>query len=94
MLLTPWAAFKSTPSYDKNQYRDIVNEKLCTKWSQAFLGYAPPDPYIEPLTAEVDWWRDVKAEEILVIASADECLTDTVRAMGEKLKVIFSSFLY
>lgn len=93
VLLTPWAAFSKTPSFDKNEYRDVVNEKLCIKWSQAFLGNAPPDPYNVPLTADAEWWRDVRAEEILVVASADECLTDIVRAMGEKLKVIFLSLL-
>lgn len=71
-----------------------MNEQLCATWSQAFLRNAPQDPYNEPLTAEADWWRDVKAEEILVVASADECLTDIVRAMGEKLKVIVRSSFF
>ncbi|MCJ1462624.1 hypothetical protein MMC07_001226 [Pseudocyphellaria aurata] len=86
VLLTPWAAFTKTPTFDRCKYRDIVNEQLCVTWSQAFLGTAPQDRYNEPLTAEAEWWRDVKAGEILVVASADECLTDTVRAMGENLK--------
>lgn len=88
VLLTPWAAFSGTPSFDKNKYRDVLNEQISIKWSQAFLGNAPPDPYNQPSTAEAEWWRDVKAEEILVVASADECLTDIVRALGEKLKSV------
>lgn len=92
VLLTPWAAFSPTPSFDKYKNRDIINETLGNKWSQAFLGNAPPDPYNEPLTAEAEWWRGVPAEEILVVASTTECLTDTVKAMGDKLKVKFFSF--
>lgn len=75
-----------------NKYKDVLNEQTSTKMSQAFLGDAPPDPYNQPSTAEAEWWRDVKAEEILVVASADECLTDIVRALGEKLKVILLPF--
>lgn len=94
VLLTPWAAFGPTPSFEKNKNRDLVSEYLSTHWSQAFLGNAPPDPYNEALTAEAEWWRDVKADEILVVASADECLTDIVRAIGEKIKVILPNFHY
>ncbi|MCJ1422803.1 hypothetical protein MMC29_000683 [Sticta canariensis] len=86
VLLTPWAAFSPTPSFEKYKNRDVINGTHANKWSQAFLGNAPPDPYNEPLTAEAEWWRDVPAEEVLIVASTTECLTDTVKAMGDKLK--------
>lgn len=67
--------------------RDIVSPEIARKWSRAFLGAKKRDEYNEPLTADAAWWQGLKAEEILLVASADECLTDDVARMGEILKV-------
>lgn len=67
--------------------RDIITPGLAGKWSRAFLGAKKRDEYNEPLTADAAWWQGLKAEEILLVASADECLTDDIARMGETLKV-------
>lgn len=65
----------------------MINPEIGRKWSRAFLGAKKRDEYNEPLTADAAWWQGLKAEEILLVASADECLTDDIERMGEILKV-------
>lgn len=74
-------------SAERCKGRDIISPEIASKWSSAFLGAKKRDEYNEPLTAEAAWWQGLKAEEILLVASADECLTDDVARMGEILKV-------
>ena len=96
LLLTPWVSFESSVSSsgERCKNRDIVNPEIASKWSSAFLGERKRDAYNEPLTAKAAWWEGLKAEEILLVASEDECLTDDVAKMGEILKVsdFFISF--
>lgn len=104
LLLTPWVSFESSASSsgERCKNRDIVNHEIASKWSSAFLGEQERDEYNEPLTAKAAWWEGLKAkaEEILLVASEDECLTDDVAKMGEILKVsdiffhLFSSYLF
>lgn len=80
-------------SGERCKNRDIIPLEIAGRWSNAFLGAQKRDEYNEPLTAKAAWWEGLKAEEILLVASADECLTDDVAKMGEILKVShFSSF--
>lgn len=74
-------------SIERCKNRDIVCPEIGSKWSSAFLGAEKRDEYNEPLTANAAWWEGLKAEEILIVASADECMTDDVASMGEILKV-------
>lgn len=97
LLLTPWVSFASsvTSSGERCKNRDIITLEIASRWSNAFLGAQKGDEYNEPLTAKAAWWEGSKAEEILLVASADECLTDDVAKMGEILKVShFSSSFY
>lgn len=97
LLLTPWVSFASsvTSSGERCKNRDIIPLEIARRWSNAFLGAQKGDEYNEPLTAKAAWWEGSKAEEILLVASADECLTDDIAKMGEILKVShFSSFFY
>lgn len=92
LLLTPWVSFGSmSSSGERCKNRDIIRPEIASKWSSAFLGPQKRDEYNEPLTAKAAWWEGSKAEEILLVASADECLTDDVVSMGDILKV--GSFL-
>ena len=74
--------------------RDIISPEIGRKWSRAFLGAKKRDEYNEPLTADAAWWQGLKAEEILLVASADECLTDDIARMGEILKVSRFYFIF
>lgn len=91
ILLTPWVSFDSSVSSsgERCKNRDILNPEIASKWASAFLGEQERDEYNEPLTAKAAWWEGLKAkaEEILLVASEDECLTDDVVKMGEILKV-------
>ena len=83
-------------SGERCKNRDIIRPEIASKWSSAFLGAQKRDEYNEPLTAKAAWWEGSKAEEILLVASADECLTDDVVSMGDILKVsdFFISLLF
>lgn len=98
LLLAPWVSFKSSVSSsgERCKNRDLIQPEIARKWSKAFLGEQKRDEYNEPLSAKAAWWKGLKAEEILVVASADECLTDDVAKMGEILKVshCFPSFFH
>lgn len=89
LLLTPWVSFASSVSLSGEMCKnsDIIRPEIASKWSKAFLGAQKRDEYNEPLTAKASWCEGLKAEEILLVASADECLTEDVVRMGEILKV-------
>lgn len=93
LLLSPWVSFGSVSSSgERCKNRDIIQPEIARKWSNAFLGEQKTDEYNEPLSAKVAWWKGLKAEEILLVASADECLTDDVAKMGGILKVSHVTF--
>ena len=67
---------------------DALDGEVLTQWSSAFMARATADPYNLPGTPQVEWWRAVRAEEILVVAGSDELFVDDVEAVGAKIKVI------
>ncbi len=89
MLLAPWTSFDTegweSVKYNKN--KDTVSPVSADLWSSNFLGGKPRDQYNEPITAEAEWWRDLKAEEVLIVCGGNEILLDSIKAFGGKLKV-------
>ncbi len=43
------------------------------------------DYYNEAITAPPEWWRDLKVEEVLVLAGGEEVLIDGIREFAGKL---------
>lgn len=82
------------PSAEKNKSKDIISPRLNEMWSRSYLGDTPRDNYNEPGIAEPEWWRGIKVEEILVVGSADEVLTDTIGEMAANLEVWFLVSLF
>ncbi len=94
ILIAPWCTFETTAdSFRRNAYKDCIGESSLAPWSSAFMGGAPPDNYNQPLRAPAEWWKDVKAEEILIIAGADELLVDYVKELASKIEVSVSDSL-
>ena len=88
VLIAPWCSFDSTAdSFRRNAYKDCIDASSLIPWSRAFMGQAPPDNYNQPLRAPADWWKDSKAEEVLIIAGADEVLVDYIKELASKIEV-------
>ena len=57
------------------------------RWAAAFMGGASTDPYNQPLTAPSEWWQGLRADEVLIVAGADEVMIDAIRAFIKKFEV-------
>ena len=94
VLLAPWTSFDTegweSVKYNKN--KDTVTPLVANRWSSNFLGGKPRDEYNEPMTAELEWWRGLKAEEVLIVAGGDEILLDSIKTFGGKVKVSHDFF--
>ncbi|KAJ6005160.1 alpha/beta hydrolase fold protein [Penicillium sp. IBT 35674x] len=62
-------------------------------WSNAYRGNQPTDPYMEPLTAPDDWWKDLAASEIFLTGGADELFINDIEEFATKLQEHFPGFL-
>ncbi|KAL9118472.1 MAG: hypothetical protein Q9187_004983, partial [Circinaria calcarea] len=87
LLLSPWASFDTTfASYATNRRKDLVLSSTLKRWADAFMGTAPPDNYNQPGRAPAEWWKDLPAEEMMVVAGADEVLVDSIRDLGRRIE--------
>ena len=89
VAIAPWISFETDwPSMKANRHKDIVASALAKRWSQAYLGgLAGHDYYNEPIIAPADWWKGIKAKEILVLAGGDEVLLSSIQKFTETLQV-------
>ncbi|KAK5046034.1 hypothetical protein LTR84_008821 [Exophiala bonariae] len=95
IFMSPWITFQTnSPSFRRNQTRDIVGPRALTTWSKAFLGGHTRDNYNHPIDAPADWWNGVKAEKMAFVAGAHEVFVDDIRTMMEKVKVHNPSLEY
>ncbi len=92
ILIAPWVSFDTTAeSFRRNQYKDCIGPASLIPWSKAFMGRAPADNYNQPIKAPVDWWKDLKVEEVLILAGAEEVLVDYVKEVARKIEVSLGS---
>lgn len=85
-LLSPWVTFDtSSESMRTNRYRDVLAVPALERWAAIFQGSAPSDPYLEPLTAPKDWWQDLPAKNVLVLAGDDEVFVDDIQKFAAQL---------
>ena len=86
--IAPWVSFDtSKPSVAKNEYKDIINPVIGTKWSTDYLAGKSTTPYSEALTAPAEWWKNSKVENMLVVAGANEILVSAIDEWVTKYKV-------
>ncbi|KAI1413040.1 Alpha/Beta hydrolase protein [Hypoxylon sp. FL1857] len=87
LLLSPWVTFdQSAEAFDRNKMKDCLSLQGLKSWSRALMGSAPDDNYNTPLDAPSDWWQDIKAGKVLILAGEDELLVDDIMLFAEKLK--------
>ena len=94
VLLAPWTSFDNEgwASVEYNKNKDTVNPSYANIWSGNFLGGKPRDKYNEPMTADPEWWRGLRAEEVLMVTGGDEILLDSIKAFCGKMKVDYNVF--
>ncbi|KAI1207991.1 Alpha/Beta hydrolase protein [Annulohypoxylon truncatum] len=88
ILLSPWVSLLDldSQSFRENRPKDGLSGPGLKAWANAFMKPAQRDNYNCPLYATSEWWRDVRAESILVLAGENEILVDQIRQFAEKLK--------
>ena len=88
VLLSPWTSFDiSFNSYSTNEYKDLVEISAVQAWSEAYVTSAALDVYNSPDKAPVGWWAGMKVGDVLITGGADERMIDTIRDVGETIKV-------
>jgi acetyl esterase/lipase len=88
LLISPWVSFDtSLPAVKENEYKDCVSPRVTPVWSGAMLGKSPTDNYNEAVNAPVDWWKGLKAKDILIVGGTDEILIDSIRDISKKIEV-------
>lgn len=86
--IAPWVTFSQDyPSIKANASKDIISEDLATRWGSSYLAGQEKDNYNQPLLAPAEWWKDIKASSLLVVAGSDEILLSCIEEFVEKLKV-------
>jgi acetyl esterase/lipase len=86
----PWINFSTDwPSMKENQWKDIVTTSVLNRWSTSYRADKPADNWNEPFNAPAEWWRDVKAEKILVLVGGDEILLSPIQEFAKKIKSVY-----
>lgn len=68
-----------------NRQRDILGIPVVNAWARLFKGNAPSDPYLEPLLAPEDWWKDFPAAKVQVLAGKEEIFVDDIESFTKRL---------
>lgn len=88
VLISPWVSFDtSVDSMTQNERKDFLTAGSIGPWVAAFLSGAPTDPWNQPLMASPEWWEQLKVDEVLINAGADEIMIDDIRAFAKRFKV-------
>ena len=90
----PWVSFAGEgASMRENQYKDMIGPEILDRWSRLYLGAEGKegDAWSEPSRAPIEWWRDAKVKEVLILAGKDEILFDPIDAFVKKFQVCMFS---
>jgi acetyl esterase/lipase len=99
VLLSPWVSFTTgTPAYTANALKDCIPTSGIERWSEAFMGTPAPhtensDHYNQAATAPSEWWADISANEILIVAGEDEVLLDGIKEFAARLEKVKKEIL-
>ncbi|EEP79611.1 conserved hypothetical protein [Uncinocarpus reesii 1704] len=87
-MIAPWVSFSQDfPSVKDNESKDIITSDIAVRWGSSYLAGQKGDNYNQPLLAPAEWWKDVKARNLLVVAGADEILLSAIDEFVKKLEV-------
>ncbi|KMU90739.1 hypothetical protein CIHG_08699 [Coccidioides immitis H538.4] len=83
-----------SPSVKENALKDIIMPELAERWSSSYLAGQETDNYNQPLLAPAEWWKDIKARDLLIVAGSDEILLSCIEEFVEKLKSVLPNVTY
>ncbi|EAS30408.3 alpha/beta hydrolase fold protein [Coccidioides immitis RS] len=93
--IAPWVSFSQDfPSVKENALKDIIMPELAERWSSSYLAGQETDNYNQPLLAPAEWWKDIKARDLLIVAGSDEILLSCIEEFVEKLKSVLPNVTY
>ncbi|KAF2011450.1 alpha/beta-hydrolase [Aaosphaeria arxii CBS 175.79] len=92
LLISPWCSFNvHTKAYAENAERDMLDDRVLSRWSGAFLGSDSPfagDFYNEPVLAPAWWWEGTAGvvEEVLFWGGSYEVLIDGIEETAKRFQ--------
>ena len=87
VLISPQVSFDTdTPSFTTNAFADLIAVETLIKWGSSFMGTSSRDNYNEAESAPLEWWNDLKVNEIMIVKGSDELLLDSTSSFAKKIK--------
>ncbi|KAL2871671.1 Alpha/Beta hydrolase protein [Aspergillus lucknowensis] len=90
-LISPWVTFMSkSSSMAANSEKDLVVQEFLLSCAELFLGNDNRDKddfYTVPLNAPPEWWKEVKVQNLEIVAGEFEIFRDDILALAQKIKV-------
>lgn len=87
--ISPWGCLclNGWSSVKENSEKDIFSEEAGHRWANAYLNGRPSDSWSDPFLAPVEWWADVKVEQVLILSGSEDILLSQIQEFVVKLKV-------
>lgn len=87
VLISPWVSFSmEAASFEENKDKDMFNASSMMGFAADFAKPSERNNYSEPIRAEPSWWRQAPAENILLVAGAEEMFRDDIAFFAETLE--------
>ncbi|GMF77436.1 unnamed protein product [Aspergillus oryzae] len=87
VLIAPWTSLEVSTDTKMNCLGDVITPDVAKPWSQAYLGRAKHDYYTDASTAPSSWFKNLKNQQILVLAGQNEIMLPSIRHFVDKVKV-------
>ncbi|RAQ45599.1 lipase/thioesterase family protein [Aspergillus flavus] len=91
VLIAPWTSLEVSTDTKMNCLGDVITPDVAKPWSQAYLGRAKHDYYTDASTAPSSWFKNLKNQQILVLAGQNEIMLPSIRHFVDKVKSGFPS---
>lgn len=87
LLISSWVTFSTDAmSFKECEHRDIHGITALHEWKSDFAPPRERDNYMEPLQAEMSWWKNLPAKKVLNAAGEYEMFRDDLKDFGQVLE--------
>ncbi|KAL5313072.1 hypothetical protein ACEPPN_019499 [Leptodophora sp. 'Broadleaf-Isolate-01'] len=87
LLISPWVSFEtSSASYEMNKGFDVFTAESMQELARDFVLDEERNNWTEPIRADVDWWQNLPAEQVLNVFGSHEVFRDGDKQLGDTLK--------
>lgn len=78
LLISPWVSFSTDwESVQSNAKRDIHSGETMQEWASDFVDSKDQNNYSEPSRADVNWWKGLPVDDIIVLWGSAELFKDS-----------------